>query len=158
MAAAVWVIHQDASGDYHLLALATLVAGYFGGTAPDSLEHNPFRKNRRWCTHRTITHWVPAWIFGVYWSLTQLGHFWWAAPLLGFCGAGLVHLLCDWPNPMGVPLLWSRHSLNLWNSGRADSVVVALCWLSALWFSDHVVFDSAHVHQVLSLLARPFES
>jgi len=158
VAAAVWVTHHGASGPYHILALATLIAGYVGGTAPDSLEWVPFRKGQRWCAHRTVTHWAPVWILGFYGSIAQLGQGWWWSPLLGFFGAGLLHLVCDWPNPMGIPLLWSRHSLNLWRSGRADSVVVTLCWVAALCFSDNVLFGSAYLQRVLSLLALPFAS
>jgi hypothetical protein len=158
VAAAVWVIHRGASGPHHALALATLLAGYLGGTAPDWLEQVPFRKNRRWCPHRSVTHWVPAWGFGVYWSFSHLGQEWWWAPLLGFLGAGLLHLACDWPNPLGVPIIWSRHSLHLWKSGKADSVVVTLCWLAALWFSDSLLFGSVHFRRAFSLLAMAAES
>ena len=51
-----------------------------------------------------------------------------AAPLFGFACGGLMHLLADWPNPLGVPWIWRRHSLNLWKSGRCDLIVVAAAW------------------------------
>jgi hypothetical protein len=42
-----------------------------------------------------------------------------------------MHLLADWPNPLGVPWIWKRHSLNLWKSGRCDLLVVGLAWVAA---------------------------
>lgn len=152
IAAAAWVLHKDAAGPYELLALATVVAGYLGGTAPDWLELIPGRKGKRWCTHRTITHWVPAWAGLFYAAHLGLKVCWYCSPLLGFAAGGLVHLLIDWPNPRGIPILWSRHSLNLWNSGRADSFVVAACWLAAVWLFDRLIFGSVHFHRALALL------
>lgn len=143
-------MHQNAAGPYHLWLLATVVAGYLGGTAPDWLELVPGRKGKRWCTHRTITHWVPAWALLLYGSNLGLGVYGWCAPLLGFAVGGAIHLLIDWPNPMGIPILWSRHSLNLWKSGHADSFVVAVCWLAAIWIADRLLFGSLHLHRALA--------
>lgn len=151
IAAAAWVLHQGAAGPYHVLALATVITGYLGGTAPDWLELIPWRKGKRWCTHRTITHWVPAWAALLYASNLGLGSYWWCGPLFGFAVGGLIHLLIDWPNPLGVPILWSRHSLNLWKSGRADSFVVAACWVAAVWIFDRLIFGSVHFHRALTL-------
>lgn len=150
MAAAAWVIHKGAAGPYHLLALAAVMAGFWGGTAPDWLELIPWRKNKRWCAHRTVTHWVPAWAGLFYAAGWGLQTWWWCAPLLGFAAGGLVHLLIDWPNPLGIPIVWPRHSLNLWKSGRADSFVVVACWLGALWFCDRLIFGSVHFHRALA--------
>jgi hypothetical protein len=41
--------------------------------------------------------------------------------------------------------------LNLWNSGRADSFVVAACWLAAVWLFDRWIFGSVHLHRALAL-------
>ncbi|WP_066338080.1 metal-dependent hydrolase [Azohydromonas lata] len=150
IAAAAWVIRQGAVGPYHLWMLATVIAGYFGGTAPDWLEQIPWRKNKRWCTHRTITHWVPGWVALLYAANAGLGTYWFCAPLFGFAAGGLIHLLIDWPNPLGVPILWSRHSLKLWKSGHADSFVVAACWFAAIWIADKLLFDSLHFHRALA--------
>lgn len=152
IAAAAWVLHRGAAGPYHVWALAAVVAGYLGGTAPDWLELVPWRKGKRWCTHRTITHWVPAWIGLLYGANVGLQTRGWCAPLLGFALGGLIHLLIDWPNPRGIPILWSRHSLNLWKSGRADSFVVAACWAAAIWVFDRLIFGSVHLHRALTLL------
>ncbi|RDJ99347.1 hypothetical protein DLM46_29425, partial [Paraburkholderia lacunae] len=43
----------------------------------------------------------------------------------GFACGGLMHLLADWPNPLGVPWIAGRHSLNLWNSGHCDLIVLS---------------------------------
>jgi membrane-bound metal-dependent hydrolase YbcI (DUF457 family) len=151
IAAAAWVLHQEADGPYYLLVWAAMAAGCLGGTAPDWLELIPWRKGRRWCKHRTITHWVPAWVALLYGANFGLSTYWWCAPLLGFAIGGLVHLLIDWPNPLGIPIFWSRHSLNLWKSGRADSFVVVVCWLAAIWVFDRLVFGSVHFHRALAL-------
>jgi membrane-bound metal-dependent hydrolase YbcI (DUF457 family) len=152
IASAAWVMHRGAAGPAYVLALATVVAGYLGGTAPDWLELVPWRKGKRWCTHRTITHWVPAWAGLAYGANFMMSAHWWYGPLFGFAAGGLIHLLIDWPNPRGIPIFWSRHSLNLWNSGRADSFVVAACWVAAAWVFDRLLFGSVHFHRALALL------
>ena len=57
---------------------------------------------------------------------------------------GLMHLLADWPNPLGVPWLYWRHSLNWWKSGRCDLLVVGASWIAAFVCADHVWFDGIH--------------
>lgn len=56
--------------------------------------------------------------------------------LFGFACGGLMHLLADWPNPLGVPWILQRHSLNWWKSGRCDLIVVAAAWIGALWVAQ----------------------
>jgi hypothetical protein len=51
-----------------------------------------------------------------------------------------MHLLADWPNPLGVPWIIKRHSLNWWKSGRCDIVVIALAWSAAFVIADRVFF------------------
>ena len=66
-----------------------------------------------------------------------------AAPLFGFACGGLMHLLADWPNPLGVPWIWRRHSLNLWKSGRCDLIVVAAAWAAHCGSRSHVLACTA---------------
>ncbi|MBN6741211.1 metal-dependent hydrolase [Acidithiobacillus sp. MC6.1] len=129
--------------DFNAVHLGALVlAGWFGGVAPDRLEFLLTRRHR-WCPHRTFTHWGILWILLFGFALIQV--FWphalhlgfpailsWL--ILGFSSGGLVHLLMDWPNPTGVPwwLPFRRHSLNLWNSGRMD-ILLSLVFIGAAY-------------------------
>ena len=59
-----------------------------------------------------------------------------ASALLGFSIGGLLHLLFDLPNPMGIPFLtpWNRVSLNLWNSGKKENLIVTFVILFSLFY------------------------
>ena len=112
--------------------LAIAVAGWFGGVAPDHLEYIPLMRIP-WVPHRTFTHWGILWVVAFAWALIlaarghALGLF--PAAVLGFTLGGLIHLICDWPNPTGVPWFWPtsahRHSLRLWRSGEHDFLISA---------------------------------
>jgi membrane-bound metal-dependent hydrolase YbcI (DUF457 family) len=135
--AAVLVAQAGAAGPWHLGILAAFVAGIAGGTAPDWLEIAWWSRSRRlWITHRTATHWGLGWAVVLAFSYHSLGRAQpLAAPLFGFACGGFMHLLADWPNPLGVPWIWKRHSLNWWKSGRCDLLVVALAWAGAGWIA-----------------------
>ncbi len=115
---------------------AGAAAGFVGGSAPDWLEL-PYGENRRVIAHRTWTHWVPLWVLAFFtlnahWeTLPMLG-----APAMAFVWGALSHLLMDWPNPRGIPLIrpTARHSLNWWTSGRHDLKLVLLFWGLALFW------------------------
>jgi membrane-bound metal-dependent hydrolase YbcI (DUF457 family) len=133
--AAALVVQTGAAGPWHLGGLAAFVAGVAGGTAPDWLEVAWWSRARRlWIAHRTATHWGLGWLAVLVFAYGSLHH---AKPyttaLFGFACGGVMHLLADWPNPLGVPWIWKRHSLNWWKSGRCDLLVVALAWLAACW-------------------------
>lgn len=143
--AAALVAQTGAGGPYHLWSLLALVAGILGGTAPDWLEVAWWsRRHRLWITHRSWTHWGIAWLALLAYSYQALGHRAWAPLPFGFAAGGVMHLLADWPNPLGVPWLVGRHSLSLWKSGRCDIFVIAASWLAALIVSDHVFFQNVH--------------
>jgi len=63
-----------------------------------------------------------------------------------------MHLFADWPNPLGVPWLVSRHSLNWWNSGRCDALIVGAAWIAAAFAVDHVWFHSVYGLRLLHAL------
>jgi hypothetical protein len=119
----------------HLGSILAFCAAVAGSTAPDWMEVAWWTPARRlWITHRTATHWGIGWVAVLVLSYQALGHaHLWAPLLFGFACGGLMHLLADWPNPLGVPWIWGRHSLNLWKSGRCDLVVVILAWAAACW-------------------------
>lgn len=152
VAAAALVIQAGAGGPGHLQAGLALCAGLAGGTAPDWLEVAWWSKRRKlWITHRTWTHWGIAWLALLWFSHARLGDAFWAPALFGFCAGGVMHLLADWPNPMGVPWIYGRHSLKLWKSGRCDLIVVACAWASSIWLADRVLFGGIHLARALSL-------
>ncbi|KVN41481.1 hypothetical protein WJ63_23865 [Burkholderia pyrrocinia] len=154
--AALLVAQSGATGPWHVGIPAAFAAGIAGGTAPDWLEVAWWtRKRRLWITHRTVTHWGIGWIalLALAWhALTHAPHPLWAAPLFGFACGGLMHLLADWPNPLGVPWIWRRHSLNLWNSGHCDLIVVAAAWGGALWLAQSVWTRAPALHHWLGWL------
>jgi membrane-bound metal-dependent hydrolase YbcI (DUF457 family) len=133
------------------------LAGVAGGTAPDWLEVAWWTRRRRlWITHRTLTHWGIAFIGLLIYAYSALGKNALAAPAFGFASGGVMHLLADWPNPLGVPWIYRRHSLNWWKSGRCDFIVIAVAWLAALAISEQVWLHGSHHLQALH--HRPWTS
>ncbi|NRO97236.1 metal-dependent hydrolase [Paraburkholderia sp. NMBU_R16] len=133
--AAVLVAQASAAGHWYIGSLGACLAGVVGGTAPDWLEIAWWSRSRRlWIAHRSATHWGVGWIAALVLAYRSLGHAHpFAAPLFGFACGGIMHLVADWPNPLGVPWIFRRHSLNWWKSGRCDLLVVALAWGAACW-------------------------
>lgn len=151
--AAAVVSKAGAAGPYHVWGILSFCAGVFGGTAPDWLEVAWWTRARRlWITHRTLTHWGVGWVALLAVSYHFLGVHPWAAVSFGFACGGLMHLFADWPNPLGVPWLASRHSLNWWNSGRCDALIVGAAWIAAALAVDHVWFHSVYGLRLLHAL------
>ncbi|CAN0625930.1 inner membrane protein [Burkholderia multivorans] len=150
------VAQAGAAGPWLVGSFAAFAAGVAGGTAPDWLEIAWWRRRRRlWITHRTLTHWGIGWLALLavsYRALTDPAHILWPAPLFGFACGGLMHLLADWPNPLGVPWIWRRHSLNLWKSGRCDLLVVAAAWAGALWLTQSTWAHAPLLRELLTWL------
>ncbi|WP_374482413.1 metal-dependent hydrolase [Zoogloea sp.] len=143
--AAAVVAHSGAGGPYQMWSALSFVMGLAGSTAPDWLEVAWWSRSRRlWITHRTLTHWGLAWIALLFYSYEQLGKNSLAALGVGFAIGGVMHLLADWPNPLGVPWLCCRHSLKWWKSGRCDLIVVAASWIGAFACADYVWFHGVH--------------
>ena len=151
--AAALVAHAGAGGPYHVWTAVTFLTGVLGGTAPDWLEVAWWsRQHRLWITHRTWTHWGVAWIALLGYAYVELPYAWWAPALFGFAAGGIMHLLADWPNPLGVPWIFGRHSLNLWKSGRCDVIVVGAAWLIAALVADHIFFQDVHTLKALAFV------
>ena len=135
------------SKDVGAISWLSTIFCLFGVNAPDYLEIRI--KGDTFIPHRTITHWIPIWtglfLYSIFslnpnyfqflsdFNLYQLGNVE-ASALLGFSMGGLLHLLFDLPNPMGVPLLtpWHRVSLNLWNSGNREHFIIIFVMLFSL--------------------------
>ncbi|MGJ7916970.1 metal-dependent hydrolase [Massilia sp. LXY-6] len=144
--AAVLVYHAGAGGPYQAWSVLAAITGSAGGTAPDWLEVAWWsRKRKLWITHRTLTHWGIGWFALLACSFLALNRVPWAPLPFGFAAGGIMHLLADWPNPLGVPWLMGRHSLNLWKSGRCDVIVIALAWALAFVVADRVLAHDGHV-------------
>lgn len=136
------------------------LAAFWGSTAPDWLELAKGVRQRHlfglfakdtWkrasvIPHRTVTHWAVLWIaLLVFASVTlrvtlpfisSVIH----ASLFGFAVGGVGHLICDLPNPTGVPIVTpfpaARRSLHLWKSGdRREWLMVLAAWgaAAAMW-------------------------
>lgn len=96
--------------------------------------------------HRTLTHWWPIWALAIaigwhYWGATVLGWradsaAWYGAWMpglslrsiaicawAGFCTGAVGHLLCDLPNPSGIPLFLPNLPVTLkaWRSDDAPA-------------------------------------
>ncbi|MBD8531011.1 MULTISPECIES: metal-dependent hydrolase [unclassified Massilia] len=151
--AAALVFHAGASGPYHIWSILAVVAGISGGTAPDWLEVAWWsRKRKLWITHRTWTHWGIAWVVLLAYSYFSLNKSVYAPVAFGFAAGGIMHLLADWPNPLGVPWIIGRHSLNLWKSGRCDMIVEFLAWSAAFVIVDAVYFGNEYTCKFISLV------
>lgn len=152
------VMKAGAAGPFYTLAILTLIAGTLGGTAPDWMEVAWWRGKKKrgaqrlWITHRTITHWGVAWVGLLYYCYSNLGVIWWTSVAFGFAAGGIMHLMIDWPNPLGVPWIYRRHSLGLWRSGRLESLVIVLTWAMCAVLADTLVFDSMYSVRLIKFL------
>jgi hypothetical protein len=145
------------SGGNLLACGLAMIAAIAGATAPDWLEVAWWSRARRlWITHRTLTHWGIGWVAMLAVSWHFLGHGGdygaGAAFAFGFACGGLMHLLADWPNPLGVPWIHARHSLNLWTSGHCDLIVVGASWIAAFFVADDIWFHHAYGHMLMNAL------
>lgn len=139
-----------------LSGVLALLAGVAGTTAPDWLEVAWWTRHRKlWIAHRTLTHWGVGWIALLALSYHLLGRHAAAPVAFGFACGGFMHLigmLADWPNPLGVPWIGARHSLNLWTSGHCDLIVVGAAWVAVLFVVDDVWFHHTYGHMLRNVL------
>jgi membrane-bound metal-dependent hydrolase YbcI (DUF457 family) len=139
-------------------ALAFVTAN-LGATAPDWLELAWWRRGRgrhTWIAHRSWTHWGLAWFALVAYAYYGMAEQPWLSQALAFGIGGVIHLIADAPNPLGVPWLWGsrRMSLHLWNSGRADILVTAPIWLSAAVVADKTWSQGAFTYLASSFVEQ----
>jgi membrane-bound metal-dependent hydrolase YbcI (DUF457 family) len=86
-------------------------------------------------------------------SYVSLGSVWWAPVAFGFAAGGMMHLLTDWPNPMGVPWIWRRHSLSMWRSGRLEPMVIVLSWGGCALGADALLADGANTMKLWAFVS-----
>lgn len=102
-------------------------------TLPDWAEIPFFRNGMRTgslIAHRTLTHWPLLWLGLFAWGLHEHGLI--GAALVGLAVGCLTHILCDAPNPMGIPWLVPHQRLRigrkgLWRSGEHE-FLIAVTW------------------------------
>jgi membrane-bound metal-dependent hydrolase YbcI (DUF457 family) len=158
--AAAIVVKAQAGGPYYLLALLSALAGAWGGTAPDWMEIAWWRSKtkyrgaaRLWINHRTLTHWGIPWVILLIYSYVSLNSVWWAPVAFGFAAGGMMHLLTDWPNPMGVPWIWRRHSLSMWRSGNLETMVIVLTWVGCALGADVVLAGGENTMRLVAFVS-----
>lgn len=151
----------------HVISFIACLCLLSGATAPDWLEIRK-KSGGTVINHRTITHWLPLWIglfaFANYMmnneQLNLLGleiasNQYIASSLLGFAIGGLLHLAVDFPNPMGIPVFTPYHrlSLNLWKSGKNESLVISVVALFSFFYIglDAEIVE-IHYDKILPLL------
>jgi membrane-bound metal-dependent hydrolase YbcI (DUF457 family) len=150
--AAVVVFHAGVGGPYQVWSVLAALMGTAGGTAPDWLEVAWWSEKRKlWIAHRTWTHWGIGWFALLAYFYFSLNTIAWAPLGLGFAAGGIMHLLADWPNPMGVPWIMKRHSLKLWKSGRCDFIVIAAAWAAACIVAGKTFFPNEYQHLLSGL-------
>jgi membrane-bound metal-dependent hydrolase YbcI (DUF457 family) len=157
-------ITTSTNGDTYVAILAGL-AFIFGSTAPDWLElRSP--KGGTFIKHRTWTHWLLPWMFLFSFSISQSGlhidftsqseyfdyikdyinidlNQYASSILLGFSLGGILHLLVDLPNPMGIPILtpFHRFSLKLWKSGKFEPAICFVALIVNLVYANFIVLN-----------------
>lgn len=127
--------------------------------------------------HRTITHNLSFWLIFMFFCLANMPYFnssigdsssffqilnisnsiqgyetlsyYLFSFLFGYSAGALLHLLTDIPNPMGIPIfIKKRYSLNLWKSGKNESVIVAFFILLNLFYFNIVEINSETIDNI----------
>jgi inner membrane protein len=94
--------------------LLTAVGAVIGSSAPDQLEFpswNHLGERSSFIPHRSITHFVPAWIVCA--MISNQIQSPWSNLLFGIALSAMLHILIDYGSPCGVPILhpFRRHKL-----------------------------------------------
>ncbi len=98
-----WVNHVAIAGAVTAVWRPELVPiAILGSTAPDWMEWG-MQSFGRHIKHRTTTHFVSSWMFGLAFGLFLWD---WHHAIAAFCAGGLLHTFCDALTVQGVPLGW----------------------------------------------------
>jgi len=132
----------------HFVSSLSCLCLLSGATAPDWIEIRK-KTGGTVITHRTITHFLPIWIGMLFISQMMMTNEsihafgfgfntneYIASALFGFAVGGLLHLAVDFPNPLGIPVFWPtyRISLNLWKSGKNESLVISMVAMFSFFY------------------------
>lgn len=118
-----------------MLELAAAVLAAVSCRLPDQIEMPRYKNGIRagtWIPHRTITHWPFLWLLVLYAGFTMNVGVVVGSGLVGIAVGALTHILCDAPNPMGIPWFVPHRRLKLgrkglWRSGQYEYLIV-LCY------------------------------
>jgi len=162
--------------DYnYYVSFIAAVFTFFGSTAPDDLEIR--RKvydggvcvgTRTVIPHRTITHWVLAWVLffifsNSFFTLGNSGvigesylldtidltydylgvyYEYIFAGLVGYSIGGILHLIVDIPNKKPIPIftLKDKLALHLWKSGKYENLIIAFFVVVVAWYCGIIEF------------------
>lgn len=98
-----WVNHIAIAGSVTAVWRPELVPlAVLGATAPDWLEWL-YKATGRHVRHRTVTHYLSVWLFGLLFGLWVWD---WHHVIAAFCAGGLSHVIADALTIQGVPLGW----------------------------------------------------
>lgn len=121
-----------------------------GATAPDWLEIRK-KSGGTVIPHRTITHWVLLWIIALFcgFYFTQFSFvqenmfesFPYLTTVIGmiiisFSLGGILHLITDFPNKMGIPIFFynKRYCLSIWKSGKNEQFLITMTYVSSILY------------------------
>ena len=135
-----WVNHIAIAGAVTAVWRPELVPlAVLGSTAPDWLEWG-LQLARRRVRHRTVTHYVAGWAFGLFFALFAWD---WHHALAAFCAGGLSHVIADSLTVQGVPLgWWSDRRFHLFG-GRLHTGQMGEYWVAGAFVLACIGFNAA---------------
>lgn len=156
--------------DYNFSPLLAVGAFLIGVTAPDWLELRR-KSGGTLIKHRTITHWLPVWVFmfitafffreiSSKFNISELFifnsvnvYYYISSFFIGFSLGGLLHLLTDIPNPMGIPILTPnrRFSFKLWNSGKYEVAITFVLFIITMSYVGVLNFNFSILDKYLAI-------
>jgi inner membrane protein len=124
-----WINHVAIAGSVTAVWRPELVPlAVLGSTAPDWLEWAAQAAGRR-VKHRTVTHYVASWAFGLALGLWVWD---WHHVVAAFCAGGLSHVLCDALTAQGVPFWWWSDRRFMLFGGRLKTGMPGEYWVAGV--------------------------
>jgi inner membrane protein len=138
-----WINHIAIAGAATAIWRPELVPiAVLGSTAPDWLEWVLKAVGRR-ARHRTVTHYVAAWLFGLFFGLWLWDYH---HVVTAFTAGGLSHVIADALTVQGVPLgWWSDRRFHLFG-GRLRTGQMGEYWLAGVFVLACIGISAATRH------------